>query len=87
LLTDPGYLAVSPGVVADPPLAEFGGLDPNLILPDLLQIFGGSAVTTDVSQVLDPAAAAALDPSMSVDLSALLGGFGANLAPDLSSLF
>jgi hypothetical protein len=42
-------------------------------------------VTTDVSQVLDPAAA--LDPSMSVDLSALLGGFGANLAPDLSSLF
>jgi hypothetical protein len=87
ILTDPGYLAVSPGVVADPPLAEFGGLDPNLILPDLLQIFGGSAVTTDVSQVLDPAAAAALDPSMSVDLSALLGGFGANLAPDISSLF
>jgi hypothetical protein len=88
-LTDPGYLAVSPGVVADPPLAEYGGLDPQLILPDLLALFGGSAATTDFSQVLDPgAAAAALDPSaLSVDLSALLGTFGANLAPDLASLF
>ena len=64
---------MSPGVVADPPVAEFGGLDPNLILPDLVQIF-------------DPgAAAAAVDPTaLSMDLSTL---FGANLAPDLTSLF
>jgi hypothetical protein len=44
-LTDPGYLAVSPGVVPDPPAAEFGGLDPNLILPDILQLFGGGTAT------------------------------------------
>ncbi len=81
LLTDPGYLAVSPGVVADPPLAEFGGLDPQLIVPDLLQIFGGSAATADVSQMFD---VSALDPSaLSADLAAL---FGANLAPDLTSI-
>jgi hypothetical protein len=88
-LTDPGYLAVSPGVVADPPLAEYGGLDPQLILPDLLALFGGSAATADVSQMLDPGAvAAAVDPSaLSVDLSALLGSLGANLAPDLASVF
>jgi hypothetical protein len=84
ILTDPGYLAVSPGVVADPPVAEFGGLDPNLILPDLLQIFGGSSAATDFSQVFD---ASALDPTaMSADLSTMLGNLGANLAPDLSSV-
>jgi hypothetical protein len=72
LLTDPGYLAVSPGVLADPPIAEYGGLDPTLILPDLLQIFGASP-------------AAALDPStMTTELAAL---FGASLAPDLATLF
>jgi hypothetical protein len=88
LLTDPGYLAVSPGVVADPPLAEYGGLDPNLVLPDLLQILGVSSATTDFSQVVDPgSAAAALDTTaLSADLSALLGNFGVNLAPDLSSV-
>jgi hypothetical protein len=70
--------------VADSPVAEFGGLDPNLILPDLLQIFGGSSATTDFSQVFD---ASALDPTaLSADLSAMLGNFGANLAPDLSSV-
>ncbi len=84
ILTDPGYLAVSPGVVADPPVAEFGGLDPNLILPDLLALFGGGSAAADVSQIFDPgAAAAALDPTaFSADLAAL---FGANLAPDLTS--
>jgi hypothetical protein len=84
-LTDPGYLAVSPGVVADPPLAEYGGLDPQLILPDLLALFGGSSAATDFSQIFDPGAAAAtLDPSaFSADLAAL---FGANLAPDLTSI-
>ena len=83
-LTDPGYLAISPGVVPDPPVAEFGGLDPNLILPDLLQIFGGGSAT-DFSQILDPGAAAAmLDPgSLSAELSAML----ANFVPDLTSLF
>ena len=74
-LTDPGYLAVSPGVVADPPVAEFGGLDPNLILPDLLALFGGSAATADLG-ALDPTAFAA-------DFAAL---FGASLAPDLASV-
>ena len=84
-LTDPGYLAVSPGVVADPPVAEYGGLDPNLILPDLGQIFGGSSATVDLNQIFDPGAAAGtLDATaLSMDLSTL---FGANLAPDLTSL-
>jgi hypothetical protein len=59
-LTDPGYLAVSPGVVADPPLAEFGGLDPQLILPDLLALFGGGTASADLSQVFD---LGALDPT------------------------
>lgn len=87
-MTDPGYLAVSPGVVADPPLAEYGGLDPNLVLPDLLQILGVGSSTADFGQVFDPgAAAAALDPTaFSADLSALLGNFGANLAQDLTSM-
>jgi hypothetical protein len=73
-LTDPGYLAVSPGVVADPPLAEYGGLDPQLILPDLLALFGGSAAAADFSQALDPGAAAAtLDPgALSAELSTLM---------------
>ena len=81
ILTDPGYLAVTPGVVADPPLAEFGGLNPNLILPDLLALFGGSSAAA----AIDPGAAAAtLDPTaFSADLAAL---FGANLAPDLTSM-
>jgi hypothetical protein len=72
-LTDPGYLAVSPGVVADPPLAEFGGLDLQLILPDLLALFGGSAAAADFSQIFDSgAAAAALDPgALSAELSTL----------------
>ena len=80
-LTDPGYLAVSPGVVADPPLAEFGGLNPQLILPDLLALFGGSSAAADVSPAFD---LGALDPTaLSADLPAL---FGANLAPDLTSI-
>jgi hypothetical protein len=80
-LTDPGYLAIFPGVVPDPPLAEFGGLDPQLILPDLLAIFGGSAATTDFGQAFD---VGALDPTaFSADLAAL---FGANLAPDLTTV-
>jgi hypothetical protein len=60
-------------------------LDPQLILPDLLALFGGSSAATDFSQIFDPgAAAAALDPSaFSADLAAL---FGANLAPDLTSI-
>ncbi len=80
-LTDPGYLAVSPGVVADPPLAEFGGLNPQLILPDLLALFGGSSAAADVSPAFD---LGALDPTaLSADLAAL---FGANLAPDLTGI-
>ena len=80
-LTDPGYLAVSPGVVADPPIAEFGGLDPQLILPDLLALFGGSSAAAAVSPAFD---LGALDPTaLSADLAAL---FGANLAPDLTGV-
>jgi hypothetical protein len=61
-------------------VAEFGGLDPNLILPDLLQIFGGGTATADLSQVFD---LGTLDPTaLSADLAVL---FGANLAPDLTS--
>jgi hypothetical protein len=87
LLTDPGYLAVSPGMVAPDPMAEYGGLDPNLVLPDLLQLLGGDLATTDFSQVFDPGAAAgAVDPTLSADLSTLLEGFGTTLAPDLTSV-
>lgn len=76
LLTDPGYLVVSPGMLTSPPLAEYGGLNPNLILPDLQALFGGSSTS----------AAAALDPTaFSADLSALLASSGANLVPDLTS--
>jgi hypothetical protein len=52
-------------------------------LPDVLQIMGGTSATMDFSQVLDPGAAAnALDPTaLSAELSTLLGGFSANLAP------
>ncbi len=78
LLTDPGYLAVSPGMVADPPLAEFGGLNPQLILPDLLALFGGGSAAADFGQIFDPgAAASALDP----------GAFSAELSTLMTNLF
>jgi hypothetical protein len=32
-------------------VAEFGGLDPNLILPDILQLFSGGT-TTDLTSAL-----------------------------------
>jgi hypothetical protein len=87
LLTDPGYLAVSPGELSPDPTAVYGGLDPNLLVPDLLQILGGTSAT-DFSQAFDPTTVTGVvDPTvLSTDLSALLGSFGANLAPDLSSL-
>ena len=59
-------------MVPDPPVAEFGGLDPNLILPDLLEIFGGSAATVDLSQAFD---LGALDPTaLSADLTSVMTG-------------
>lgn len=81
LLTDPGYLPVSPGVLATDPTAVYGGLNPSLVLPDLAQLFGGSAAASTLGQPFD---LAALDPSsLSADLA---GIFGANLAPDLTSI-
>ena len=75
ILTDPGYLAyvTEPGTAFDP---VYGGWNPALVLPDILQLFGIDAGSSGVSQLVDPAAAATgFDAAMSVDLGTVLGGF------------
>jgi hypothetical protein len=76
ILTDPGYLAyvTEPGTAFDP---VYGGLNPALVLPDILQLFG-----------IDPAAAATgFDAAMSVDLDTVLGGFDpAAMSAELATL-
>jgi hypothetical protein len=79
ILTDPGYLAfvTDPGTAFDP---VYGGYNPALILPDLLQLFGTDAAPVDLSQLVDPG-------ELSMDLSTLLGGFDpAAVSTDLSTL-
>jgi hypothetical protein len=75
-LTDPGYLAFinEPGTPFEP---VYGGWNPALVLPGILDLFGIGDEASDVSQVVDP---------MAFDLSALFGGFDpASL--DLGALF
>jgi hypothetical protein len=75
-LTDPGYLAFinEPGTPFEP---VYGGWNPALVLPGILDLFGIGDEASDVSQVVDPTA---------FDLSALFGGFDpASL--DLGALF
>jgi hypothetical protein len=87
MLTDPGYLAfvTDPGSEFD---AVYGGWNPALVLPDILQLFGIDTGASGVSDLVDPATAVGgLDGAMSVDLSTLLGGFDAGaLTADLSIL-
>ncbi|HEY1842159.1 MAG TPA: hypothetical protein VGG53_18415 [Mycobacterium sp.] len=74
-ITDPGYLAF----LADPESGfapVYGGWNPALVLPDILQLFGIDTGSSGVSELVDPA----------FDLSALFGGFDpASL--DWSALF
>jgi hypothetical protein len=87
ILTDPGYLAyvTEPGTVFEP---VYGGYNPALILPDILQLLGIGAGPSDVSQLVDPAAAATgFDAAMSADLGAVLGGFDpAAMSAELATL-
>jgi hypothetical protein len=64
-LTDPGYLAFinEPGSAFEP---VYGGWNPALVLPGILDLFGIDTGSSGVSELVDPA---------SLDLSALLGGF------------
>jgi hypothetical protein len=83
ILTDPGYLAyvTDPGSAFDP---VYGGYNPALILPDILQLFGIGASSADVGQLVDPAT---FDPAVTLDLSALLAEFDpAALSVDLGTL-
>jgi hypothetical protein len=74
-----------PGNAFDP---VYGGYNPALILPDILQLFGIGAGSADVSPMVDPAAVAdGFDAAMSADLSTLLGGLDpAAITADLSTL-
>jgi hypothetical protein len=90
ILTDPGYLAfiTDPGTEFDP---VYGGWNPALVLPDILQLFGIGAGASDVSQLIDPAAATdGLDAAMaatSMDLGTLFAGFDpATISVDLETL-
>jgi hypothetical protein len=74
-ITDPGYLAflTDPGTEFVP---VYGGWNPALVLPDILALFGIDTGSSGVGELVDPATAAGgLDAAMSLDLSALLGGF------------
>jgi hypothetical protein len=79
-ITDPGYLAFinDPSVGFDP---VYGGWNPALVWPGILDLFGLGEQSSDVGQLVDPAAA------WSTDLSALFGGVDpAELSENLSDL-
>jgi hypothetical protein len=69
-LTDPGYLAFinEPGSAFDP---VYGGWNPALVLPGILDLFGIGTGSSVVSELVDPASPAA----MSLDLGELFSGF------------
>jgi hypothetical protein len=72
ILTDPGYLAfvTDPGTAFDP---VYGGYNPALILPDILQLFGAEAGQVDLGQLADPGAlTSGFDAAMATDLGTLL---------------
>jgi hypothetical protein len=75
-LTDPGYLAFvnDPGSEFEP---VYGGWNPALVWPGLLELFGVSDETSEIGQMFDPA---------TFDLSGLFGDSDAS-AFDLSALF
>ena len=74
-LTDPGYLAFinEPGSAFE---SVYGGWNPALVLPGILDLFGIDTGSTGVSELVDPA---------SLDLSALFGAFDLG-SLDLSAL-
>jgi hypothetical protein len=85
-ITDPGYLAfvTEPGSEFEP---VYGGYNPALVLPDILQLFGIGEQTSDVGQLVDPGAVAGFDAAWSTDLSALLDGFDpTEMSANLSNL-
>jgi hypothetical protein len=91
-LTDPGYLAFinEPGSAFEP---VYGGWNPALVLPGILDLLGIDTGSSGVSELVDPAAldlsalSAGFDPS-SFDLSALFGGFDpSSMSLDLGELF
>jgi hypothetical protein len=75
-LTDPGYLDFinNPGSEFEP---IYGGWNPALVWPGLLELFGVSDEASEIGQVFD---------SATFDLSAILDGFDAS-GFDLSALF
>jgi hypothetical protein len=86
-ITDPGYLSF----VTDPG-SEFetiyGGYNPALVLPGILDLFGIDTGSSGVSELVDPVAVAdGLDAAWTADLSALLGGLdSAEMTANLSDL-
>jgi len=85
-ITDPGYLAfvTEPGSEFEP---VYGGYNPALVLPDILQLFGIGEQASDVGQLVDPGAVAGFDAAWSTDLSALLDGFDpTEMSANLSNL-
>jgi hypothetical protein len=86
-LTDPGYLAFinEPGSAFEP---VYGGWNPASVLPDILALFGIDTGSSGVSELVDPGAAAdGIDAAMSLDWSALLGGFDpAAMSTDFATL-
>ncbi len=78
-ITDPGYLdfVTDPGTEFDP---VYGGYNPALVWPDILQLFGVDTGSSGVGELVDPAA-------WTADLSALLGGLDpAETSENLSDL-
>src|SRR6202000_1856664 len=75
-LTDPGYLDFvnNPGSEFEP---VYGGWNPALVWPGLLELFGVSDEVSEIGQVFDPS---------TIDLSALSGGFDPS-SFDMSALF
>jgi hypothetical protein len=78
-ITDPGYLAFinDPSTGFEP---VYGGWNPALVWPGILELFGLGEQSPDVGQLVDPAA-------WSTDLSALFGGLDlADTTENLSDL-
>lgn len=86
-ITDPGYLdfVTNPGTEFAP---VYGGWNPALVLPDILQLFGIDAGSSGIGELVDPAAASGgFDAAVGLDLGALLSGFDpADVSADLATM-
>ena len=86
-ITDPGYLdfVTNPGTEFDP---VYGGWNPALVLPDILQLFGIDAGSSGIGELVDPAVqpSGGFDAAVGLDLGALLSGFDpADVSADLAT--